>query len=264
MTSEALKREGAGPWAGPLALIDAASRSRLLIILAAVMVSCVFFAGQSQWLKWHDGYVFAILAHGVFYAMAVWVVLTVRLSARALLLILAVAALLRCIAFVVPVGLTTDGFRYVWDGRLQAAGVNPYLTVPADPRLAHLRDTTIYPNINGKDTLMQSLGTVINTPAFDGDFYIAPDESYMIVSAKETKDYESELWISFRKKDQTWTAPQSLGGQINTGLAHRFGQYVSPDGKYLFYTKGTSEADCNIYWVRIDKTIAQLRKSAGL
>ncbi|HOY20481.1 MAG TPA: hypothetical protein PLC89_24425 [Haliscomenobacter sp.] len=119
-------------------------------------------------------------------------------------------------------------------------------------------------NIKGKDTLVQSLGTAINTPAFDGDFYIAPDESYMIVSAKETKDYESELWISFRKKDQTWTAPQSLGGQINTGLAHRFGQYVSPDGKYLFYTKGTSEADCNIYWVRIDKTIAQLRKSAGL
>lgn len=118
--------------------------------------------------------------------------------------------------------------------------------------------------IQGKDTLVQSLGTAINTPGFDGDFYIAPDESYIIVSAKETKNYESELWISFRKKDRTWTAPQSLGDQINTGLAHRFGQYVSPDGKYLFYTKGTSEADCNIYWVRIDNTIAKLRKAAAL
>lgn len=119
-------------------------------------------------------------------------------------------------------------------------------------------------NIQGKDTLIQSLGSAINTPAFDGDFYIAPDESYIIVSAKETKDFECELWISFRKKDRSWTAPQSLGAQINTGLAHRFGQYVSPDGKYLFYTKGTSEADCNIYWVRIDKTMARLKKSAGL
>ena len=112
------------------------------------------------------------------------------------------------------------------------------------------------------DTTVQSLGNVLNTPAFDGDFFIAPDESYIIISTKETKNYECELWISFRKKDGTWSAPQSLGDKINNGLAHRFGQYVSPDGKYLFYTYGTSEADCNIYWVRIDKTIARLKKTA--
>jgi len=91
------------------------------------------------------------------------------------------------------------------------------------------------------------LGKTINTPAFDGDFFIASDESYIIISAKETPTYESELWISFRKKDKTWSNPQSLGDKINKGLAHRFGQYVTPDGKYLFYTKGTSEEDCNFY-----------------
>lgn len=113
--------------------------------------------------------------------------------------------------------------------------------------------------ISGIDTTISSLGDIINTPGFDGDFFIAPDESYIIVSAKETKDYESELWISFRKKDKSWTEPQSLGEKINDGLAHRFGQYVTPDGKYLFYTRGTNEADCNIYWVRFDNLLNRLK-----
>ena len=114
-------------------------------------------------------------------------------------------------------------------------------------------------SINGNDTIIKSLGAPLNTPAFDGDFYIAPDESYIIISAKETKTYECELWISFRKKDHSWTNPKSLGPLINTGLAHRFGQYVSPDGKYLFYTKGTGEKDCNFYWVRFDKLLKKLK-----
>jgi hypothetical protein len=39
----------------------------------------------------------------------------------------------------------------VWDGRVQAAGINPYALVPADPTLAALRDAAIYPNINRAD-----------------------------------------------------------------------------------------------------------------
>ncbi|HZX59942.1 MAG TPA: hypothetical protein VFE54_14495, partial [Mucilaginibacter sp.] len=100
----------------------------------------------------------------------------------------------------------------------------------------------------------------INTPGFDGDFYVAPDESYMIVSAKEQKDFECELWISFRKLDKTWGAPVSLGPLINNGPAHRWGQYVSPDGKYLFYSTGHSPKDCHVVWVRFDTLLAKLKK----
>jgi hypothetical protein len=46
---------------------------------------------------------------------------------------------------------STDIYRYVWDGRVQAAGINPYLYVPADPALAALRDAAIYPFINRAD-----------------------------------------------------------------------------------------------------------------
>jgi hypothetical protein len=114
--------------------------------------------------------------------------------------------------------------------------------------------------MSANDTTIQSLGAPINTPGFDGDFYIAPDESYMIVSAKETKDFECELYISFHKPDKSWTTPVSLGPLINNDVAHRWGEYVSPDGKYLFYSHGTSPKDCHIYWVRFDTLLAKLKR----
>ena len=113
--------------------------------------------------------------------------------------------------------------------------------------------------MSGNDTVITSLGKPLNTPGFEGDFFVAPDESYMIISTKETKDYDCELWISFRKMNKSWTNPKSLGPLVNDGVAHRFGQYVSPDGKYLFYTKGTSEKDTHIYWMRFDNLLQKLK-----
>lgn len=118
--------------------------------------------------------------------------------------------------------------------------------------------------VTPKDTIIRSLESPLNTAGFDGDFYIAPDESYMIISAKETPTYECELWVSFRKNDKTWAEPQSLGNAINRGAAHRFGQYVTPDGKFLIYTKGTSGKECNFYWVKIDQTLKRLKAQAKL
>ena len=40
--------------------------------------------------------------------------------------------------------------RYIWEGRILAAGYNPYAIPPEDPRLAHFRDD-VYPMINHKD-----------------------------------------------------------------------------------------------------------------
>ena len=101
-----------------------------------------------------------------------------------------------------------------------------------------------------KDTAAQTLGIPLNTPGFDGDFFIAKDESYIVISAKEHPDYECELYISYHKEDNSWTNPKSLGPLINNGPAHRWGEYVTPDNKYLFYSYGHSEKDCAIYWVR--------------
>jgi len=138
---------------------------------------------------------------------------------------------------------------------------NAYVGSDPDPEDVKNRSTYVFSllTISDGNVSVKSLGRPLNEPGFNGDLYIAPDESYMIVSAKETKTYESELYISFRNPDLTWTVPVSLGPLINNGLAHRWGQYVTPDGKYLFYSYGTSEKDCAIYWVRFDKLLESLR-----
>jgi alpha-1,6-mannosyltransferase len=63
-------------------------------------------------------------------------------------LVFGVAVLLRVLMLTAPPILSSDIYRYVWDGRVQAAGINPYRYIPADPALAFLRDTVIYPQIN--------------------------------------------------------------------------------------------------------------------
>jgi hypothetical protein len=42
--------------------------------------------------------------------------------------------------------LSDDLYRYAWDGRVQAAGVNPYRYAPGDPALAGLHDDWLWPS----------------------------------------------------------------------------------------------------------------------
>jgi hypothetical protein len=44
--------------------------------------------------------------------------------------------------------LSSDIYRYIWDGRVQAHGINPYLYAPSDEALGNLRDETIWPHMN--------------------------------------------------------------------------------------------------------------------
>src|ERR1700730_12394293 len=144
---------------------------------------------------------------------------------------------------------------------MQTASGNAYVGSEPSPEDAKNGITYSYSVLTISDGIpvVKSLGRPVNQPGFNGDLYVASDESYLIVSANETKTYESELYISFRKSDSTWTKPLSLSPKINNGLAHRWGQYVTPDGKYLFFTQGTSEKDCAVYWVRFDKLLEELR-----
>ena len=71
---------------------------------------------------------------------------------RVLWLIFSVAILLRAYMLLFDPLLSSDIYRYIWDGRVQAAGINPYRYFPADPALASLRDAAIFPHINRVDT----------------------------------------------------------------------------------------------------------------
>lgn len=93
-----------------------------------------------------------VIVQAVIYLAIAWLCLRSSDSRSLLVLGLVFAALFRLsIGFSSPY-LSDDIYRYIWDGRVQFAGINPYRYIPADESLAQLRDEKIYPNINRRDT----------------------------------------------------------------------------------------------------------------
>jgi alpha-1,6-mannosyltransferase len=92
------------------------------------------------------------LIQAVLYVLAAWLVIRGSASKSTLLVVIVFAVLFRLSLLFSPPYLSDDIYRYVWDGRVQAAGINPYRYVPADPALAGLRDDAIYPKMNRRET----------------------------------------------------------------------------------------------------------------
>src|SRR5260370_39418479 len=83
------------------------------------------------------------------YLAAVWLAaVRVLPGRRALGVVLGFGLLFRALMVPTPVYLSSDLYRYLWDGRVQLAGVNPYRYAPGASALAHLRDGEIHPHIN--------------------------------------------------------------------------------------------------------------------
>ena len=93
-----------------------------------------------------------VVVQSVIYLAVSWLSLRSSDSRSLLLLGLVFAALFRLAIIFSPPYLSDDIFRYIWDGRVQAAGVNPYRYIPAEEPLAQLRDEKIYPYINRRET----------------------------------------------------------------------------------------------------------------
>ncbi len=110
------------------------------------------------------------------------------------------------------------------------------------------------------DTLPEYINSVTS---MDWTPFIAPDDSYLLFSSQRGQNY-GDLYISFHDiHSDKWSEPINLGEQINTGSQETF-PTVSPDGKYLFFTRWTNEEnDMDIYWVST-KFIDRLREKSNL
>jgi hypothetical protein len=116
--------------------------ARRLVVAAVIMVVAdvllVFsLAAHVQW-GWH-----LLAAVLVFGGLAWWVRRDLGTVSLPALLMITVAVQV-CGLLVFP--LTSDDiYRYVWDGRVQLAGIDPYRFVPLDPALTFLRDAQLFP-----------------------------------------------------------------------------------------------------------------------
>lgn len=93
-------------------------------------------------------WVYPLFVALVFLVYLVGVRLTWAAGRRVALVVIALGVAFRLCMLPTQVVLSTDLYRYFWDGRVQLSGINPYRYPPEAQVLADLRDARIYPRIN--------------------------------------------------------------------------------------------------------------------
>jgi len=138
------------------------------------------------------------------------------------------------LARVVPPPISTEAMEVypvvVGDGSLYFSSDRPGGLGPSDLyRAQRLPDGGFAEPVNVGPPIMSDFGT--------GDTFVAPDESYMIFSSRRPPSLgRGDLFVSFRLDDGRWGEPIHLGDVINTE-EHEFCPMVTPDGRYLFFSR---------------------------
>lgn len=81
--------------------------------------------------------------------------------------------------------------------------------------------------------------------------FISPSQDFMLIDALKDNDKtkDKDIHICFKKKDGTWTKPINLGTKVNSKFNETCPS-ISPDGKYLFFSRYNEEGGIpNIYWM---------------
>src|SRR5258707_11817893 len=140
-------------------MIITASRERKALIVTNVLLAAI---GAILLILYRIGlhsrgaadivvFIKLALIQSVLFLIAAWLIVRARSARSTLIIVLVLAGIFRLSIVFAPPYLSDDIYRYVWDGRVQAAGINPYRYIPADEHLQSLRDEEIYPKINRRD-----------------------------------------------------------------------------------------------------------------
>ena len=115
-------------------------------VAAAAALTALVFVGVHSGIRHRYGLSDLLILVVAWLVFGAGALLVTRIPVRlAVALILAGGAAMEVAAFSGPPHLSDDVFRYIWDGRVQAAGIDPYTYVPAAPELAGLRDPVLWP-----------------------------------------------------------------------------------------------------------------------
>jgi hypothetical protein len=113
--------------------------SHRLYGLAGVMFAALLACARTPGGVGSPPYLITLIIAGVAYLLAIRELLaTPRFPRCVIVIALAVAALWHLPFLLMPAGVDDDIHRYVWDGRLQRLGYNPYVVVPNDPAFSAL------------------------------------------------------------------------------------------------------------------------------
>ena len=106
--------------------------------------------------------------------------------------------------------------------------------------------------MDGQREAPQPVSEAINTGTWLAHPFIAPDESYILWDGQRDEGHgSSDIYVSFRQPDGDWGEAINLGDKINTA-AWEASASVTPDGKYLFFSRNVGSANyenVDIFWV---------------
>jgi hypothetical protein len=123
-------------------------------------------------------YLVCYLSMGIVWLFASYHVLSGKSDEpKRLASVLLFAIVMRAAFLPTPPVLSDDIFRYIWDGRVQHAGINPYVHAPDAEELAFLRNEQ-YEAINNKEI------PTIYPPLMEMAFYVVTAFSETVVSMK--------------------------------------------------------------------------------
>jgi len=129
------------------------------LILLGLASAALYWWGRDlhRFIQWLAAYTWLFIGQLAIYVVACFLVMrsdarrtrTVKLFTIGAVLVFAAAFRIE-LAAERPF-LSADVYRYVWDGRVQAAGVNPYRHTPGSEELRELRDDRVFANIAAED-----------------------------------------------------------------------------------------------------------------
>jgi hypothetical protein len=141
---------------------------------------------------WAEGGTLLAIAAAQWAVFGAGVALVRTLPVRtAVLLIVAGGAVLQVVAAGTHDPRRSDDvYRYVWDGRVQAAGIDPYRHPPDDPAVAPLRDGWLFPGEAGCAQAGKLPGcTLINRPSERTIYPPVAEASFVAVHAVAPYDH---------------------------------------------------------------------------
>jgi len=129
-------------------------------------------------------------------------------------------------------------------------------------KLKHGEDGIIWAIPFEGNTWARDEHIALNFPV--GDPGIAPDESFMVCTAKDQPGGygHQDLYLILRLPDGTWSKPRNLGPRINTAFIEH-GPRISPDKKYLFFNRCNAwdpriySTHSYIYWVELKEYLPE-------
>ncbi len=148
-------------------------------------------------------------------------------------------------------GLSHGGFSFAADNSI-------YIFITWQKGVGRVRGTFYVPYVNNTWARAVKLSVDGGAPG------IAPDESFMVfnTSGQPGGLGATDLYLTLRRPDGTWTEARNLGPRINSAY-FEYAARISWDKKYMFFTRANGWGEnsyrdtADIYWVELKEYLPE-------